>query len=83
MRERQIYAKNPKIVFKFELFLADVHSQATPKDAEKLKLEMILQFCAGTDRVLAFGFHKNIEVYLCDISLPTVSTCNLILNFPK
>ena len=42
MKERQIYTKNPKIVFKFELFLADVHSQTTPKDAEKLKLEMIL-----------------------------------------
>ena len=42
MKERQIYTKNPKIVFKFELFLADVHLQTTPKDAEKLKLEMIL-----------------------------------------
>ena len=38
MKERQIYTKNPKIVFKFELFLADVHSQTTPKDAEKQKL---------------------------------------------
>ena len=38
----------------------------------------------GTDRVLAFGFHKNIEVYFCDIILPTVSNaCGLILNYHK
>ena len=44
---------------------------------------MILEFFTGTDRVLAFGFHKNIEVYFCAITLPTVSTCGLIINFRK
>ena len=44
---------------------------------------MILEFCSGTDRVPVFGFHKNIEVYFCYISLPTVSTCGLILNCSK
>ena len=44
---------------------------------------MILEFCTGRDRLPALGFHKNIEVYFCDISLPTLSTCGLILNCPK
>ena len=53
------------------------------KHAENLTLEMILEIFTGTDRVPAFGFHKNIEVYFCNISLPTASTCGLILNCPK
>ena len=82
-RGSNLYKEFEDYVFEFELFLADVYSGTVQKDAEYLTLEMILEFCTGTDRVPAFGFHKNIEVYFCDISLPTVSTCGLMLNFPQ
>ena len=58
--------------FEFELFL--VHLGTVQKDEENLTLERILEFCTGTDLVPAFGFHKNVEVDFCDISVPTIST---------
>ena len=63
--ESNLYKEFEDYVFEFELFLADVHSGAVQKNAENVTLEMILEFCTGTDRVSAFGFHKNIEVYVC------------------
>ena len=63
--ESNLYKEFEDYVFEFELFLADVHSGAVQKNAENVTLELILKFCTGTDRVPAFGFDKNIEVYVC------------------
>ena len=82
-RELNLCKEFEAYIFEFELFLADVHLGTVEKDATNVTLEMILEFCIGTDRVPAFGFHKNIEVYFYYISFPTVSTCGLILNFSK
>ena len=64
-RESNLYKEFEDYVFEFELFSADVHSGAVQKNAENVTLEMILEFCTGTDCVSAFGFHRNIEVYVC------------------
>ena len=82
-RESNLFKEFEVYVFEFEFFLADVHSGTVQKGAANVTLEMILEFCTGTDRVLVFGFHKYIEVYFCYISLPTVSNSGLILNCSK
>ena len=64
-RELNLYKEFQDYAFEFELFLADVHSGTVQKGAANVTLEMILEFCTGTDRVPAFGLHKKIEVYFC------------------
>ena len=61
----------------------DVHLETGLKDAEKLKLAVILESFTGTDGVPTFEFHKNIQVYFYNISLSTVSPCGLIINYLK
>ena len=55
-------------VFEFEMFLTEVHSGTVQKEAEKIT-------CIS---VWILEEHRS----FCDISVPTVSTCDLILSCP-
>jgi len=72
-----------RCIAEFELFLVNLGCGKIIADGKTLDYCDLILFITGCDRVPTYGFEKKLEVIFENVSLPTASTCGLIMRVPN